>query len=129
LRPRATYLMPSRPKRVCNHPGCSKLVTLGYCDEHRKLRQQLQDKVRGSAHSRGYTSRWQRESKQHLNEHPLCIVCLACGRTEAATVVDHIIPHKGNRELFWDKSNWQSLCKRHHDIKTATEDGAFGRRG
>ena len=33
----------------------------------------------------------------------------------AATVVDHIIPHKGDSDLFWDESNWQSLCKRCHD--------------
>jgi len=33
----------------------------------------------------------------------------------AATVVDHITPHRGDMTLFWDKSNWQSLCKRCHD--------------
>jgi 5-methylcytosine-specific restriction protein A len=32
-----------------------------------------------------------------------------------ATVVDHIIPHKGDKRLFWDPSNWQPLCKLHHD--------------
>jgi 5-methylcytosine-specific restriction protein A len=46
-----------------------------------------------------------------------------------AIVVDHIIPHKGNYKLFWDKSNWQSLCKSCHDKKTAREDGAFGNKG
>jgi 5-methylcytosine-specific restriction protein A len=49
------------------------------------------------------------------------------GRVVAASIVDHIKPHKGNKVLFWDKNNWQPLCKRHHDIKTATEDGGFGR--
>lgn len=44
-----------------------------------------------------------------------------------ATVVDHNIPHKGNKVLFWDVSNWQSLCKACHDAKTAREDGGFGR--
>lgn len=57
-------------------------------------------------------------------------------------MVDHIKPHRlkqaidsgdperiaGARSLFWDSAgNWQSLCKRHHDVKTATEDGGFGR--
>lgn len=46
---------------------------------------------------------------------------------EAASVVDHIVPHKGDQKLFWRRSNWQSLCKRCHDVKTATEDGGFGR--
>jgi 5-methylcytosine-specific restriction protein A len=45
----------------------------------------------------------------------------------AAVVVDHIIPHKGDKALFWDSGNWQALCKRCHDVKTATEDGGFGR--
>ncbi|WP_143035082.1 HNH endonuclease [Marininema mesophilum] len=29
-------------------------------------------------------------------------------------------------DLFWDKDNWQSLCKRCHDRKTAIEDGRWG---
>lgn len=45
----------------------------------------------------------------------------------AATVVDHITPHKGDKALFWQRANWQPLCKRCHDIKTAIEDGGFGR--
>lgn len=28
----------------------------------------------------------------------------------AATLVDHVIPHKGDQSLFWDKANWQSAC-------------------
>lgn len=44
-----------------------------------------------------------------------------------ASIVDHIIPHKGDKQLFWDRDNWQPLCKKHHDRKTATEDGGFGR--
>nr|WP_292832122.1 HNH endonuclease signature motif containing protein [Mesorhizobium sp.] len=31
--------------------------------------------------------------------------------------------------LFWDRSNWQPLCKPCHDRKTATSDGGFGREG
>jgi len=30
-------------------------------------------------------------------------------------VVDHIIPHQGDYALFWDVSNWQGLCYRHHN--------------
>ena len=35
-----------------------------------------------------------------------------------ATVVDHVIPHRGDRKLFWDEQNWQPLCKECHDKKT-----------
>lgn len=41
-------------------------------------------------------------------------------------MVDHITPHKGDRGLFWDRNNWQALCKTCHDTKTAAEDGGFG---
>lgn len=44
------------------------------------------------------------------------------GEMVKATVVDHIIPHRGDQKLFWDQRNWQSLCKQCHDRKTLTED-------
>jgi hypothetical protein len=40
---------------------------------------------------------------------------------QPATVVDHIIPHKGDPELLWAEWNWQPLDKRAHDKKTARE--------
>jgi hypothetical protein len=37
-------------------------------------------------------------------------------------VVDHIKPHRGDPELFWDESNLQAVSKRYHDsIKQAIE--------
>nr|WP_313010818.1 HNH endonuclease [Brucella intermedia] len=36
-----------------------------------------------------------------------------CGKP--ASVVDHIQPHRGNKELFWWRGNWQSLCQPCHD--------------
>jgi len=53
-----------------------------------------------------------------LREHPLCVYCHREGMIVAASVVDHIQPHRGNYDLFWDSDNWQPLCKRHHDEKT-----------
>lgn len=80
-----------------------------------------------SAAARGYGARWQKYRKFFLTIHPLCAICEKEGLIRVATVVDHIIPHKGNMAIFWDKTNHMALCKRHHDIKTATEDGGFGR--
>jgi len=48
---------------------------------------------------------------------------LKAERVAPATVVDHIEPHKGDEELFYDINNLQSLCKSCHDRKTAKEDG------
>jgi len=47
---------------------------------------------------------------------------MADGLYVKATVVDHIIPHRGDARLMWDESNYQALCKRCHDKKTWTED-------
>lgn len=88
---------------------------------------QSNQEQRPSAAKRGYGRKWQKARASFLNKYPLCKHCEAKGITEAATVVDHIIPHKGNQQLFWDIFNWQALCKRCHDRKTATEDGGFGR--
>lgn len=60
----------------------------------------------------------------HLARHPLCAECQA-----AATIVDHVTPHRGDPNLFWDAANWQSLCKRCHDRKTATQDAERDHRG
>lgn len=99
----------------------------GRCDRCHSKAQQLQDQQRGSASERGYTSRWQRARRTYLRSHPLCVHCQQQGCLVPATVVDHVIPHKGDWQLFWDEANWQSLCKPCHDVKTATEDGGFGR--
>ena len=40
--------------------------------------------------------------------------------------VDHIVPHKGDQQLFWDQSNWQALCRRCNSIKCARLEGGFG---
>lgn len=77
---------------------------------------------RTNANARGYGRRWQKARAGYLAEHPLCLCCLKDGVTEAATVVDHVIPHRGDEGLFWDRANWQPLCKRCHDTKTMTED-------
>ena len=78
------------------------------------------DRVRGGADARGYDSRWRKARKLFLERNPLCVECRKEGRLTPATVVDHIIPHRGDRKLFWDESNWQPLCKEHHDRKTGS---------
>lgn len=122
--------MANKLKRLCNYPGCNTLVDSGYCDRHRRDKEDKKqyDKQRGSSSERGYNSRWQKARQTYLKRNPLCVECMKDNQIEPAVVVDHIKPHKGDVVLFWDKSNWQPLCKRHHDIKTASKDGGFGNR-
>lgn len=112
--------MPYKPKWPCQHPGCAELIEPGkkYCEKHLPLHPEY---TRPPS-KRGYGSRWRRASKEYLRKHPLCVMCEKEGVYRAAEVVDHIIPHRGDMGLFWDQSNWQPLCKRHHDRKTLTED-------
>ena len=79
---------------------------------------QASDKLRGNSAERGYTWRWRKASKAFLAANPSCVECLQQHIATPATVVDHIVPHRGDDELFWQESNWQPLCKPHHDAKT-----------
>jgi len=62
-----------------------------------------------------YGTEWIKERKLFLLDNPLCVMCSDQGFVVAATVVDHVVPHKGDPMLFWDKANWQSLCAPHHN--------------
>ena len=84
------------------------------------------ERYRGSSQERGYTAAWRRAAKVYLQDHPLCAECKRNGWAEAATCVDHIVPHRGDGHRFWDVSNWQPLCASCHASKTAREDGGFG---
>ncbi len=71
---------------------------------------------------RGYGYKWQKARLGFLRSHPLCRYCERTGLVTAATVVDHIEPHRGNQTLFWDKNNWQSLCATHHSRDKQREE-------
>lgn len=89
---------------------------------------------RGSARQRGYTWQWQKARAAFLAEpdHQFCIECQKLGMLNPGTMrmdgsretnrrriglrIDHIIPHRGDQQRFWDRSNWQQLCADHHDI-------------
>ncbi|WP_069648969.1 HNH endonuclease [Caloranaerobacter ferrireducens] len=119
--------MPRKPKRMCSYPGCPELTEGRYCEKHQK--EETKKYNRSRKYKKLYnSSRWQRLRKKVLTKHPLCVECEKAGRLTTATVVDHIIPHRGDEDLFWDEDNLQSLCKSCHDKKTAREDGRWGRK-
>jgi 5-methylcytosine-specific restriction protein A len=77
--------------------------------------------ARANSRQRGYTWRWQKARAIFLAQ-PKNAVCCVAGCNQPSEVVDHKQPHRGDYNLFWDETNWQAMCKRCHDIKTATED-------
>lgn len=77
---------------------------------------------RPSAASRGYDYQWGNLRRAHLASNPLCVYCIAAGKTELGNVVDHIRPHKGNRALLLDPGNLQTLCYHHHNSVKQSEE-------
>jgi 5-methylcytosine-specific restriction enzyme A len=118
-------MSPYAPKRPCVHPGCGKLTDTGRCDTHKRQQMQAINRERGGSTKQGYGFKWQKAREVYLRDHPLCMLCHASGTLRAASVVDHKQPHKGDMTKFWDQGNWQALCKRCHDSKTARDDGRW----
>ena len=115
--------MPNAPPHLCATPGCYRLVprSVRRCPAHQTETQAKVDKRRGSASARGYDRRWRARRARFLREHPLCVDPYSIHPRQAvpATVADHIIPHRGDRELFEDPDNLQPLCAECHGLKTA----------
>lgn len=69
------------------------------------------------------TARWKRLRWAVLEE--ALFTCRFCGHLEgepSMLVADHIKPHRGDEQLFWDRGNLQCLCKGCHDrVKQAEE--------
>ena len=70
---------------------------------------------RRSAAARGYDGHWRKERASFLAVNPWCVK-LGSGCTLIAEVVDHRKPHRGDMSVFWDRTNWQPLCKHCHDV-------------
>jgi 5-methylcytosine-specific restriction enzyme A len=121
-------MSPYAPAHPCGFPGCPMLVGSAHrrCEKHRIQEQKEINQRCGSASRRGYNSLWCTRRERFLLDHPLCAECRTAGQITSATVVDHIIPHKGDQKLFWDESNWQALYKPCHDRKNAETDGRWG---
>lgn len=92
------------------------------------------------ARQRGYTSAWDKARSTFLArpENQFCRACQKVGLLNPGTlridgslqtnprrahlVVDHIVPHRGDQTLFWDRANWQPLCPDHHDVVKQREE-------
>jgi 5-methylcytosine-specific restriction enzyme A len=68
------------------------------------------------------TTRWRKESAEFKRDNPVCVFCQRQGKASPVQVVDHIKPHKGDEDLFWDQDNWQPLCKHCHDVLKQTKE-------
>jgi 5-methylcytosine-specific restriction enzyme A len=101
----------SRPPHICTR--CNVIVPHGKqcaCQiAATRERNKRHDRRRPTASQRGYNSAWRKAREAFLKTHDRCAICHG-----QANTVDHIIPHKGDMKLFWDKTNWQPLCTACH---------------
>ncbi len=127
-------------RKICAAAGCEDLALdgLSHCEFHearrserlKERRAQAQRSPEALAGRQLYSDpRWQRRSRGYLRDNPLCVDCAELGVVEAATDVDHIVPHRGDPVLFWDRNNLQSLCHPCHSRKTAREVFHRSRKG
>ncbi len=111
-------VMPKRPKRPCNQPGCPALVEPGqrYCPLHlkeynRKIRERRTDKE----YERLYkTAAWKKFRAAKLRRDPLCERCYGKGIIRQATIVHHKIPIRDGGELIPHFDDAESICKSCH---------------
>jgi 5-methylcytosine-specific restriction endonuclease McrA len=98
--------MPVKAPRLCacgfKVPSGARCKCEARQDAERKARF---DAKRPTSSQRGYSGTWDKARAGYLAANPYC---RRCG--EPASVVDHIRPHRGDKALFWDKTNWQPLC-------------------
>ena len=68
--------MPYKPKRPCSYPGCPRLTSGRYCEEHQKIITAHYNKhQRDPASKRRYGRAWKRIRDRYIAAHPLCEQC------------------------------------------------------
>lgn len=125
----------------CSWPGCRLTVKSGTrCEEHqraaeaRRIEYQAILSARPQArearraynanrpfyHAWYHSPRWREARRLFLAAHPICCTP-GCGAI--ANVVDHVQEHDGDEVLFWDRNNWQSMCRHCHVVKHTRTTG------
>ncbi len=106
--------MPRKPLKPCNYPGCPRLTSGSYCEEHAKVVAKNYNKqVRSKDHNKKYGREWRRIRNQYATAHPLCEECLKQGRLTPMEEVHHKLPVNRGGTNDWD--NLESVCHSCHE--------------
>lgn len=108
-----------KPLRPCKKPGCRALTEETYCPDHRPKMIRVES---ADWHS-WYTDPrygWPKRRADQLAREPFCRECAAKGLRVRATDADHVVPHRGDLQLFLH-GELQSLCHSCHSRKTMQE--------
>ena len=99
--------MARKPLRPCRHPGCPALTREGWCETHKPKHQR---RLSAEWHSWYNLPIWKDDLRPaQLLREPFCRECADQGDRVYATVVDHVVPFRGDWALFIAPSNHQSL--------------------
>src|SRR5206468_3916057 len=81
-----------------------------------------------SARKRGYDSAWDKARAGFLAKHPFCDCPVHAGKPNAprSDTIDHIVAHKGDKVLFWKRSNWRAMAAACHNAKRQREERPGG---
>lgn len=104
--------MPTRPQRLCLHPGCVELTDSSRCEKHRRQDDRERDRARPNSADRGYDGRWRKFRALYLASHPICESDEGCARKATDP---HHIQRLIDGGAKYDESNLQALCGEHHD--------------
>ena len=123
-------------KRICNYSGCNEMAEPGhtYCEKHlaesqkkheewlnnHKNKKPFENAVRNNNYN---NSEWKKLRLEVLKRDGYrCCQCGASAEESGfALEIHHIIPPKGNKELFYDIKNCVVLCKWCHARVTQEE--------
>ena len=108
--------------KICNFPSCNTIIEPDkrYCNKHILEKKVPFINAIRSNESLYNTSRWRKLRNTILKEHPYCSKC-GISIKEAQLDLHHIVPARGNIDLFYEESNCIPICKSCHRIITAKE--------
>lgn len=105
--------MPYAPASYCSEPRCHRMAGYkGRCAVHAAEKEQQRYNV--DTRKWYSTEAWQTLRMLVFIDQPICVSCQHAPSTE----VDHIIPHRSEYGLFFNRENLQGMCKSCHSTKT-----------
>jgi len=129
--------------KLCKYPGCLNLETKnGYCEIHQIIgnKIEMQNKINKEKYNQkklnGMHSNIQYRQNDIYRRSPIWqnirkIIlskqkeCQKCGSSENLEI-HHVVPPKGDRDLFYNFSNLIVLCSNCHSKITAYQNGVGG---
>jgi 5-methylcytosine-specific restriction endonuclease McrA len=108
--------------KICREAGCNTLIDNNsvYCEKHIKPKLAPFAGAIRSNEVLYKTAEWRKLRKELLKEQPYCSKC-GISIKDAQLELHHIIPPRGNFELFFNRENILIICKNCHKTITAAE--------